>query len=76
MKIYLQQKNYRLLYFATIPQGKALKMGQTLLTFIESSAFKARLEQAEVLKSYSLARGKPILQILKVKWSLNHTYGR
>ena len=35
----------------TIPQGKALKMGQTLLTFIESSAFKARLEQAEVLKS-------------------------
>ena len=33
------------------PQGKALKMGQTLLTFIESSAFKARLEQAEVLKS-------------------------
>ena len=44
-------KNYRLLYFATIPQGKALKMGQTLLTFIESSAFKARLEQAEVLKS-------------------------
>ena len=29
----------------------ALKMGQILLTFIESSAFKARLEQAEVLKS-------------------------
>ena len=44
-------KNYRLLYFVTILQGKALKMGQTLLTFIESSAFKARLEQAEVLKS-------------------------
>ena len=42
-------KNYRLLYVA-IPQVKALKMGQTL-TFIESSAFKARLEQAEVLKS-------------------------
>ena len=32
------------------PHGKALKMGQTL-TFIGSSAFKARLEQAEVLKS-------------------------
>ena len=44
-------KNYRLLYFVTIPQGKALKMGQTLLTFIESSAFKARLERTEVLKS-------------------------
>ena len=44
-------KNYRLLYFVTIPQGKALKMEQTLLTFIESSAVKAGLEQAEVLKS-------------------------
>ena len=43
-------KSYRLLYFVIIPQGKALKMGQTL-TFIGSSAFKARLEQAEVLKS-------------------------
>ena len=43
-------KNYRLLFFVTIPHGKALKMGQTL-TFIGSSAFKARLEQAEVLKS-------------------------
>ena len=42
---------YRLPYFVTIPQGKALIMGQKLLTFIESSAFKARLEQAEVLKS-------------------------
>ena len=44
-------KNYRLLFFVTIPQGKTLKMEQTLLTFIESSAFTARLEQAEVLKS-------------------------
>ena len=44
-------KNYRLLYFVTIPQGMALKMGQTSLTFIESSAFKVCLEQAEVLKS-------------------------
>ena len=43
-------KNYRLLFFVTIPHGKALKMGQTL-TFIGSSAFKARLEQAELLKS-------------------------
>ena len=44
-------ENYRLLYFVTSPQGKALNMGQTYLTFIGSSAFKARLEQAEVLKS-------------------------
>ena len=44
-------RNCRLLYFVTIPQGKALKMEQTLLTFIESSAVKAGLEQAEVLKS-------------------------
>ena len=44
-------KKYKLLYFVTIPQGKALKMEQTLLTFIESSAVKAGLEQAEVLKS-------------------------
>ena len=43
------KKNYRLLYFVTIPQGKALKMGQTLFTFI---GFKARLEQAEVWRLY------------------------
>ena len=48
--IFATKKTTGCCIFVTIPQGKALKMGQTL-TFIESSAFKARQEQAEVLKS-------------------------